>query len=151
METEVSKKEENEMKKIMMVLVFCFLFLLSCSGIFEDPAIGIVKKGDGGVFKTVDNLLKQVAGPNGDLKWSSFKASKAVFKNGNNPYKDNPDVSIVQVDIRKVLDDGKEKKVQIQFTVNTKTEACRMSAFELDGEPQSLFAGSLALMLLLGQ
>ena len=91
-----------------------------------------------------------VAGPNGDLKWSSFKASNADFK-GKNPYKDNPDVNIVQVDIKKVLDNGREKKVRIQFTVNTRTEACRMSAFELDGEQQSLLAGSFALMLLLGQ
>ena len=135
------------MKKLVILF---FVLALGCSGVFEDRAIEIVKKGDGGAFKTVDNLMKQVAGPNGDLKWSSFKSSNANFK-GNNPYKDNPDVSIVQVDIKKVLDNGREKKVRIQFTVNTRTEACRMSAFELDGQPQSLFAGSLALMLLLGQ
>jgi len=131
------------MKKIGSILVVALLFVLGCSsGVFEDAAIGIVKKQDGGVFKTVDNLMKQVAGPNGDLKWSSFKAYK---------YKDNPDVSIVQVDIRKVLDSGKETQVCVQFTVNTKTEACRMSAFELDGKPQSLLAVPFALMLLASQ
>ena len=60
----------------LLVLILSIVFGCSSGGFLEDPAIGIIKRADAGVFKTVDNLMKQIAGPNGDVKWSSFKASK---------------------------------------------------------------------------
>jgi hypothetical protein len=129
----------------LLVLILSIVFGCSSGGFLEDPAIGIIKRADAGVFKTVDNLMKQIAGPNGDVKWSSFKASKlqdeAFRPNGKNPFKNNPDVSIVQVDVKKVLTDEKEKKVLMQFAVNTKTEAYQIFGFQIDGEPQSLLFG----------
>ena len=117
--------------------------------VVEDPGIEIVKKSSCGFGNaTMEDYCNEVAGVNGQVKWSGVKASTIPEKNWKqkkNPYKNNPDVSLVVIEMKKVTKKGNEKTAVLGYAVNTKSKAKELIQLEIDGKPQSILLGLMEL------
>lgn len=115
----------------------------------EDPGIEIVKKSSCGFGNaTMEDYCNEVAGVNGHVKWSGVKASTIPEENWNqkiNPYKNNPDVSLVVIEMKKVTKKGNEKTAVLGYAVNTKSKVKELIQLEIDGKPQSILLGLMEL------
>jgi hypothetical protein len=117
--------------------------------VVEDPGIEIVKKSSCGFGNaTMEDYCNEVAGVNGQVKWSGVKASTIPEENWKpmkNPYKNNPDVSLVVIEMKKVTKKGNEKTAVLGYAVNTKSKVKELIQLEIDGKPQSILLGLMEL------
>lgn len=135
------------------VISLVFGLLIGCGElaqkVVEDPAVEIVKKsGCGFGNATMEEYCNQVAGVNGQVKWSGVKAStipEEYWKQKKNPYKNNPDVSLVVIEMKKVTKKGNEKTAVLGYAVNTKSKVKELIQLEIDGKPQSILLGLIEL------
>ena len=140
------------MKKFFIISLVLAL-LVGCGDlaqkIVEDPGVEIVKKSSCGFGNaTMEEYCNEVAGVNGKVKWSGVKAStipEENWKQKKNPYKNNPDVSLVVIEMKKVTKKGIEKTALLGYAVNTKSKVKELIQFEIDGKPQSILLGLMEL------
>jgi hypothetical protein len=86
-------------------------------------------------------------GVNGQVKWTGMEASSISDENWKdkiNPYKNNPDISLV-VEMEKTTKKGSEKKATLGYAVNTKMKVFELFQFEIDGKAQSILTGLIEL------
>jgi hypothetical protein len=133
----------------LLALILSLLFGCSSGGLLEDPAVEILKKSSCGIGNaTIEDYCNQVVGVNGQVKWIGMKASSISDENWKdkiNPYKNNPDISLVFVEMKKMTKKGSEKKATLGYAVNTKTRVFELFQFEVDGKPQSILLGLIEL------
>lgn len=140
-------------RRNFLVVSLIFGLLLGCGElaqeVVEDPGIEIVKKSSCGVGNaTMEEYCNEVVGVNGQVKWTGVRASAIPdenWKQKKNPYKNNPDVSLVVVEMKKVTKKGNEKTAVLGYAVNTKSKVKELIQLEIDGKPQSILLGLIEL------
>lgn len=141
------------MLKSLIVTGLVLGLLIGCGElaqkVTEDPGVEIVKKSSCRVGNaTMEEYCNEVAGVNGKVKWSGVKASNIPdenWKQKKNPYKNNPDVSLVVIEMQKITKKGNEKTALLGYAVNTKSKVKELVQFEIDGKPQSILFGLIEL------
>jgi hypothetical protein len=92
----------------------------------EDPGVEIVKKSSCGVGNaTMGEYCNEVAGVNGKVKWTGVQASNILdenWKQKKTPYKNNPDVSLVVIEMKKITKKGNEKTAVLGYAVNQRRQ-----------------------------
>jgi hypothetical protein len=116
--------------KNLLLFICLGLFLTSCDGNSQKD-INTVKNstielGLGSKY-VVKNVVKDIAGLNGTIKWESFKPTG---------HEDEPNIICVQVDINR----NKEKNnlIKIQYLLNRETGFVKQSFLSIDGESKSI-------------
>jgi hypothetical protein len=118
------------MKKLNFFWVLLLCALISCNEGFQNKDIETVKsaQSDFGLGSSVVNgdLIKQIVGIKGTMKWESFKPAG---------YEDNPNIVCVQVDITR----NKEKNnlITMQYLLNRETGVVKTTFLSVDGKTKS--------------
>jgi hypothetical protein len=109
--------------KSIMTLLVALIWLVGCSGDIEK-----VKNAKfPGETLTIGESLNLIAGVSGKVEWRSFKPESGNFK-------------VVEAVVRKG-----SREALIQYKLNPNTGVVEVGYIEVDGEPQSILSGVLAL------
>jgi hypothetical protein len=85
-----------------------------------------------------DAVVREIAGARGDVTWKGGKAERY----GSDA------IILVTADIRRLGRSGTEHRVALAFINNRETRKVAFEQASIDGQPQGLLGGALALFLL---
>jgi hypothetical protein len=96
----------------------------------------------------MEEYCNEVVGVNGKVKWTGVRASAIPdenWKEKKNPYRNNPDIGLVVIEMKKMTKKGNEKRAVLGYAVNTKMKVFELFQFEIDGKAQSILMGLIEL------
>ena len=114
------------------------LFALAACGETFDQDVAAVKAAQG-LGGTNEQFANQLAGARGQVAWTASKPAQ---------YKDNPNVVEVAAKIDKTTRAGAKRAVEVAWINNRQTKQVALERLSIDGQPQSLAAGALGLLLM---
>jgi hypothetical protein len=114
------------------------LWALAACGENFDQDIAAVKQAQG-LGGTNEQFANQLAGARGQVAWSATRPAK---------YKDNPNIVEVAAKIDKTTRAGAKRQVEVAWINNRQTKQVALERLSIDGQPQSLAAGALGLLLM---
>lgn len=88
--------------------------------------------------KSNDAIAREIAGARGSIAWKGEKAERY----------NNDAIVLVTADIDRVGQSGASHKVQLEFVNNRETRKVAFEQAYIDGKPQTLLGGALALFMM---
>lgn len=123
-------------RRSMTALALGSILLLSACGYGDD--ITTVKQAETLPGKTNEQLVNDIAGANGSVKWKGSKPDR---------FKDS-DIVLVVAKIKKTGSSGTVHKVEIDFLNNRQTKKVGLDSAYVDGKQQNLLTLPLNLFKL---
>ena len=88
--------------------------------------------------KSNDAVAREIAGARGSVAWKGEKSARY----------NNDAIALVTADIERVSQSGATHKIALEFINNRETRKVAFEQATIDGKPQTLLGGALALFMM---
>ena len=123
--------------RLALILVVAVVALAGCDRYADD--IDTVKRAESIIpGKSNDAMATQIAGARGTVEW----------KGGPAPKYESADIVGVQAVIKRISGNGNRHEVELDFINNRQTRKVAFDGALVDGKPQDMLSGALALFLM---